>query len=241
MPNFFQTAETLAPKAALKKGAPKKATTPTEGLANYAVVVAIKEIADTLIKTLKVGITTQMNDHFQAFAVKNQAKPENYKGSEDADTFKCEASLQFKKRGSNSPLSDLEVSLLQEAKLPFSSETDTVETYVINPAYKDDEKLLAKVSKALSGIKDIPEDFIQKQVGTTKHVVTDETVTEFCKLAGGPLRALLPVVITNAVGKPKMTSKDPNKPINFGDLLFMLKDIVEENSEALEDGSDDED
>jgi hypothetical protein len=71
-------------------------------------------------------------------------------------------------------LTEVEIEVLTEANIPFEILEDQTETFIINPEYLSDEKLMAKVAKLLAG--QVPMDFIQKQVSGKKAVITDASV-----------------------------------------------------------------
>jgi hypothetical protein len=193
--NLFESAKVVGKGGKGKK--PEKEVLEVPKLLNYTILDSLEKS----VKTLKASIKGEIdNVILEAAAEKGalaNAKPENFTGQDGIAT----ASLEIKKRGTNSPLNENEIELLVEAGLPYS---EASETFVINPAYQNDAKLLAKVSEALSKVKDLPEDFIVKDESTAKATVSDNTVSELFKKPKDVIDALIAVVMTPAV-KPKLT------------------------------------
>lgn len=133
--------------------------------------VAIKNLT-SLKKTADQGVKAEAKELFMEQAAEVGKRPENFRGVEK----EAEASVELRKRSERSPLKEAEVEALTEAGVPVGTVEDVTETFVVNPDYANDTKLLAKVEKALAGVKGLPEDLFLKQEGAARTVVTDETV-----------------------------------------------------------------
>jgi hypothetical protein len=210
MSNLFAEAK----KVPAKKAAAKKAEEPrveTAGLEVYAAIDALEKQLKALKATVRPELDALMIGHF----VNNG--PENYKGEEGQAT----ASLELRKRSSASALNDSEQELLADSNISTEVVEDRPETYIINPAYAGDAKLLKKVSDAISKVAGLPTDFLQFQESTKKTVVTETSMTEVFRLNDKTtIASLIPVVGTLAI-KPKTTA-------SVKELMTTIAALIEE-------------
>lgn len=197
---MFSNAKTL-------KTATKKKTEKTEvkisGLETLAAIDHVMKSLAALKETVESDVKSAMASHFVTTGCATQRRPENFKGVDGVATASCELRL----RSSRSALSDAEIEALDHYSIPHVLVEDVAETFVINPAYKDDQKLLAQIEKKLKAIKDIPEDFIMVQEGVSRHVVVEESIERIFTLNPNVASSLLPIVGTLAV-KPKLDVDD---------------------------------
>lgn len=112
--------------------------------------------------------------------------------------------MQMRKRGTNSPLNQSELDVLKAAGIAAFEQTSVQELYAINPKFAEDNKLLAKVSKALEKI--VPEDFIVKQEKKAKMVVSEDTLNAAFKMS--TIDPDVIKVVTTMALKPKLVSVD---------------------------------
>ena len=190
---MFSNAQTLKTAKSSKKA--DAVTVALPGVEALASIDAVIKALTTIKATVEAEVKSRAAIEFIKAGSEKKAKPENFKASEGVAT----ASVQLKKRASNSTLSAEEVALLTNAGVSFETVEEVVSTFVINPAYKDDQALLGKVEKALKGVKGIPEDFILLQEGKSKTITTDASLDEVFKLGQDQIKLLLPVVSTIAV------------------------------------------
>lgn len=190
---MFSNAQTLKTAKSSKKA--DAVTVALPGIEALASIDAVIKALTTIKATVEAEVKSRAAIEFIKTGSEKKAKPENFKASEGVAT----ASVQLKKRASNSTLSAEEVALLTDAGVSFETVEEVVSTFVINPAYKDDQALLGKVEKALKGVKGIPEDFILLQEGKSKTITTDASLDEVFKLGQDQIKLLLPVVSTIAV------------------------------------------
>lgn len=189
MTNRFASAKVLKKGT---KGGNDKANLHIEGLAEYGTIDALMKALKTLQESAKVVCDDQAAEQFVSEAVLYGRRPENFRGMDIDDVT---ASMELRKRASNSPLKDEEVDMLDKYEIPYAS----VDTFIINPAYASDGDLLEKVSKALDKVPGLPADFIQK-ASDTKRVVTDESLTKvFQSKDEDKIRALMPIVTVQAI------------------------------------------
>jgi hypothetical protein len=214
---MFATAQTLkSPKASAKKSDKAEIE-----ITNFGLTAALKytiQTLETVYATMDTQVKSQMTDLFVKQGCAKQAKPESFKGFEnlarkDANgksvTLAASGSCEFRKRSTASALSDEEVAILEANEITYGTDTKVAETFVINPEYANDQEMLAKVEKALKGIKGLPQDFIMKQEGVSKRVVTDETVAQVFKKPVAVAEKLLPLISTLAI-KPTVATDDIN-------------------------------
>lgn len=193
---MFADAKVIAPPTTkAKKSAGNEVQ--VDGLYEIAAIDLVIKNLESAKSALEGDVKNQVRDIFINNAEKTGKRPSNFRGIDGP----AEASCELRKRSTRSVLTEDEANLLTEANIPFETVTDIEETFVINPAYASDQKLLAKIEKALKGIKDLPEDFIMKQQGATRKVVSDETIdTVFEKKLG---RKFLDIVALIAL-KPQI-------------------------------------
>jgi len=201
MANMFAKAATInttKPAAAKKSDRPEVAIA---GIENLASIDAVMKALTALRATVEETVKGQMHDQFVIDGHKIGRKPDSFVGTENGATASCE----LRKRSTMSVLTDDDVALLEAQGITYETVETTKECFVINPAYKDDSKLLEKVSTALEKVPGMPEDFIMMQTGVYKRVVTDETVNQV--FAKGVADDLLGVVGVLAI-KPKIEGSD---------------------------------
>ena len=164
----FANAKTLAPKKpASKKPSQDKITVP--GIRQYAMACSVLKTAEAIKTSLNDTLKQAVREIFIARCADGNTA--NFKGIEE----NAEGSIQLRKRSGASPLTAEEMELLDANEIPYEKEETVVGTFVINPEYLEDEKLMEKAAKALSKA-GLPEDFIMAQESRFKYVVTDETI-----------------------------------------------------------------
>jgi hypothetical protein len=202
--SLFANAPKVAPKTASSKKEPKEVVIP--GFKKLATVNALIEALTTFKTTLKAEVDAEVKSHFVAEGVSLGRKPENFTGVEDVASGSC----QLKKRSTRSTLDEASVKLLTDAGLHVEKVEDVVETYRINPAYKDDAKLLLRVSVAIEEINAeakkkaekagkpyepvVPADFIEHQMGVSRMVVGENALDQVWRLPREQIEMLLPVI-----------------------------------------------
>lgn len=215
MANMFAQAKVVeAPKPATK--ASKKETVTLRGLEDYAVCDSLIKNLTAIQETLKGPIHDQMKKHFIA-----QTQPENFNGVDGLAT----ASAEARKRSTKSALNEEEQASLTAAGIPFDIEEPVAEHYFINPELANDSAFLEKVSKALEKVPGMRSDFIQKQAGVKKAVVSKETVREV--YAKGLAEKFFDTVITLAL-KPKLENADIATTVAKARKILGLKEEKKE-------------
>ena len=185
MASMFASAKKVAkPSTKAKK---EKAQIEISGLLDSAAIDALIKQLSAVKETIDGDVKSQMNVEFIRLGVAKKGRPDNFEGT-DGDLVK--SGCELRARASTSPLTDAVADILIKADLPVETIETTVDAFIINPAYSNDSAILAKVEKALSGIKGLPEDFIMKQDGATKKIVGKDaieklfsTITDVKKIA----------------------------------------------------------
>jgi hypothetical protein len=210
---MFSNAKLLNTTSKSKKV--EAATVHIDGLETLASLDAVIKALSALKDTVESEVKSRGEIEFIQRGMEKKSRPDNFKAFDGI----ASASVQLKKRSSASALSDAEVALLSEVGISVETNQEIVSTFVINPAYKDDQKLLSNVEKKLKGVKGIPEDFILMQEGKSKTVVPDGALDEVFKLDEDKVRALLPVVSTLAI-RPSLADGDVTKAYDI------IKDLL---------------
>jgi hypothetical protein len=161
----FSTAKSLAPRttAAAKK---PKACHEIHGLQDIAILDAVIKQATALKESLE---TKAKDAGFEIFMeLKGSTRPSSFEGVDG----KATASVEMRKRSTNSKLNEDEIEVLEAAGYQPFKQVVTHGLFAINPDYAADDALLGRVEKALAKI--VPEDFIVRQEEVSKFVVSDE-------------------------------------------------------------------
>lgn len=212
---MFSTAKTVqTKKTAAKKN--DKRSVEIEGLAQLASIDAVIKALTALKTTIEGDVKSAMAVEFITEGCAAKKRPENFRGIETTElqvadgeikSVAASASCELRIRSSASALSDAEVETLTEAGIATQEAVSVVETYVVNPAYKDNGEILGLVEKKLKGVKGIPEDFIQFQPGEKKTIVGPDALDTLFTLPAEKARDLLSVVGVLAI-KPKLDNDD---------------------------------
>lgn len=195
----------------------KKREIEIEGLQSLAAVDSVIKSLLALKATLEEGVKSDVLEIFVRDGAALHAQPENFRGIDGVG----EASCELRKRSTASELTEEEQRTLKRYEIPTTESVSVVETYVINPEYASDNKLLETVANALKKVKGLPEDLFQFQAGKSKTVVAEDSLAAVFRLKKEEIAHVLPLVATQAL-KPKMVSADPNEAFRLvGELIGM--------------------
>lgn len=198
--NIFEKAKTTKTTKTTASKKNKKKEVKIDGLKQLASLKAVEKALKAMIATVEEDVKEQTAELFVEDGIKRGARPDNFRGIDEGASASCE----LRKRSTRSPLNPDETSLLDDYGIDYDVEVDVEETFVINPAYANDQAILEKVAKALSKVKDLPDDFIIMQEGVSRKVVTDDTVNQiFQKKDAAVVRRLMEITCTQAV-KPTL-------------------------------------
>lgn len=202
MASMFASAKKVtAPASKAKK---EKVQIEIDGLLDLAAVDSLIKKLTAVKETLSADVKSQMSIEFIRMGSEKKDRPKNFEGS---DKGLATASCQLRARSSASPLTETEVDLLNGAGLPVETIETTVEAFIINPAYTNDQVVLGKVERALKKIAGLPEDFIMKQDGVSKSIVGANAIEMLFETGDTKkIAAFLPYVSTLSV-TPKLEEK----------------------------------
>lgn len=190
---MFSTAKKIEakPTAKAKKD---KLQVEVKGLADLAKLDALIKAATAMKATLETEIKLFGFETFMDMA--GGSRPSSFEGIDGVAT----ASVELRKRGTNSALNEDEAAALQSVGIVPFKQIVTNGLFAINPKYAEDASLLGRVEKALTKI--VPEDFIVQQEEVSKLVVSDEILDEAFRT--GKSSAVLAIMTTMAL-KPKLS------------------------------------
>lgn len=192
-----------------------------DGLKTYAAIDSIEKALKSLKSVYRDPVEESMIKHFIDVAVDTKSRPENFVGKDK----NAKASCELRQRSSASALSEQEQEILAKHGIKTKVVEDKAETYVINPAYLNDSKLLEKISKILSKDKSIPEDLIKFQESNKKTVIDEEGFAAAFKMPREALKEILPVIGTLAI-KPSLDGIDAVR-----EAFDIVKELVDDEAE----------
>lgn len=211
MSGLFAKAKTLESKPTAK-AKQEKLEVPVANLQKMAEIKTLMQSLEGAYKSLEGEVKAAGFDAF--LALETTTRPESFRGTDGM----ASASIEMRKRGTNSALNEDEVKVLEALGITPFKQVIMTEMFGINPAYASDAKLMARVEAALTKIAGLPEDFIVKQEEVAKLVVTEEMMNAaFAKRD----RAAIEIVTTMAT-KPKLNDGYPMEQ-----LFDNVKEIVQ--------------
>lgn len=218
---LFAAAKSLEKKPTGAKKADKKEIP----IAKIQQVAEIKALMQTLAGTLESLETEVKTAGFEQFLdMECVGRPESFRGIDGL----ASASVEMRKRGTNSALNEDEVKLLREHGIEPFEQVVTQEMFGINPAYAGDEALMQRVEKALVKVAGLPADFIVKQEKVSKLVVTDEMLDLAFKKRD---RTVLQITTCMAL-KPKLNAEYPMEKL-FDNVKSIVQPEVKAKKVAL--------
>ncbi len=210
MANLFGNAQPVV----AKKVAGKKATkdeVQLVGLEQLTQIDALIKALSAAKLTLEADVKSAAFDHFFNEAQATAKRPDNFRGVEGDAT----ASIEMRKRSTASALSDDEVALFESYDLVVEKSISVQKLFGINPAYAADDKLLSKVSEAIS--KFVPADFIVVQEEKSKNIVDEATIEKAFSIKAP--REIIEAVTVMAI-KPKLNNTD------IGQIIDSVKTLL---------------
>ena len=216
MNNLFDNAK-VAPTAKKNGKKADKVEVKIDGLHTVAALDAAEKAIKGLKESLRGTIDAQILDYFVNASAETKRQPENFRGYEENASASCE----LKKRSTRSPLNEVEVKILSENNVPFEEVTDRAETFIINPKYVSDDKLMMRVGMTLGKIPGMPPDFIQKQEAVRSTVVSEESLPAVFSGPTDKVAELLRIVGVIAL-KPKLDET------NLPEIMELIRDLVAE-------------
>jgi len=204
MMNIFKNAETIPTES--KK---KKESMPVVDINGIEIISAINSVIGYLNK-IKADQENKTKDEilncFVESVTASKARPKSFEGI-DGDVS---ATCMFKMKPKNSAISGDDAKVLKKYRVGTTTVDKGVTTYLINPKYATNEKLLEKISKTLLDNPFLPQDLFLKQEPSTSIIIDQENVDAVWKKSKSALTALLPVIGTIAIKTTKGTD-DPDQ------------------------------
>jgi hypothetical protein len=229
-----KTVETKAPKS--KSKAP---IVEIAGILDHAVFSALEKSMKTMKETVAVQIKDSMLDHFMVTGMKLGDKPENFKGVEIRGkdwngVDDAESSCQLRERPDTSPLTPDEIAMLKDHDFPMVENVKTIETFIINPAYVNDEKILKAMEKALAPAMkkgELPSDLFMKQPGVKTTVLGENAIEHLFKNFKNSkvIRNLLDIVAVPSI-RPSLKEDDMLKTVQILEKIIAAKPAEETTS-----------
>lgn len=219
--NLFTSAKTVPSKQT--RARVEKTQVEIEGLEDYAAIVAVEKVLKSLKEGARQRVDESIVDQFIIDGTRAKKRPENFKGFENSVVASCE----LRRRSTASALNDEEIALLEQYDVPTEESVTVEETYIINPAYASDEKMLARVSEALSKVKGLPSDFIMAQQGSKKVVVAEEAFDRVFNLPEKVVRVLMKVAFVVGI-KPTKTPAIEDALDRVGQMFRSAENVEED-------------
>jgi O-acetyl-ADP-ribose deacetylase (regulator of RNase III) len=191
---MFKNATVISPKAPAASKKSTKQEIALTGLLQLAELDAAIKALGGMKEALEQSVKAQAFDEFMDMAA-DGTRPESFRGVEGI----ASASVEMRKRSTNSALTESEVALLEAHGLKAEKVIATPKLFGINPKHAENTELLAAVEAALADI--VPEDFIVIQEERSKMVVGDAVIEQAFK-SKSP-REVIQAVTTMAL-KPKL-------------------------------------
>ena len=220
--DLFAKATKIAPKATGKAKTDKKEIA-IAGIQSLAEIKAMMTSLEAAAKTIETEIKTAGFAEF--LAMETTVRPESFKGTDGLAT----ASVEMRKRGTNSALNGDECNVLEQLGLKPFKQVITTEMFGINPVFAADKTLMGKVSKALEKI--VPEGFIVLQEEASKMVVDDTLLDAAFKLVDEDKRKVALEIVTTMALKPKLDAEYDMSKL-FDNVKAYLEPVGEEVVEA---------
>ena len=214
MINPFLNTE-VAPVAKKNGKKAEKVEVKIDGLRTVAALDAAEKAIKGLKESLRSSVDAQIVDYFVNASALTKRQPENFRGYEDDASASCE----LRKRSTRSPLNEVEVKILSENNISVEEVVDRAETFIINPKYVTDEKLMNRVGMTLGKIPGMPADFIQKQEAKKTTVVSENALPEVFAKPSDKIAELLRIVGVIAL-KPTLANTD------LAEVMSLIGELV---------------
>jgi len=154
------------------------------GIERLSRLIAAQKALEALIETTEASVKSE--------AIKRFVETKS-KDSFDAIEGSGKGNVQLRKRQSRSKLTDQEIAILKDKGIGVEKVVTQKESFLINPKYANDKRILNQVSKLLHKL--VPDDFIIYQPEVAHYATGDDTIDE--TLASAP--ELISVVSTLAI------------------------------------------
>jgi len=218
--------------------AKKDQLVPVAGLRRYGAMAVLEKLIKSYKEVWRNPIRDVADARWMEEAMKHQTRPDNFRAVEAtfdaAGVATCDngtqASVEFRKRATNSPLKDEEVAILDADEIPYDRVPLVAgsSVFAINSRYEADAALMQRVGEAIASVEGLPADFIIQPV---KRVVSEDTLKAVFKRREKEtdsqyvdrLNRLIPVVRVMGI-----------KPVSDIDPLEALAIVMDELEPAAE-------
>lgn len=182
-----------------------------DGLDEYAAISVLIDSLNSISTMYGNQIKTQALEEFSKEMMEIKKRPDNFKGVGQVS----EASIEMRRRSSNSYLKHDEIDLFTKYGIPMEEEIikeDLEERYFFNPDILSSQEIAQKISDKLLEIPELKDKkVIMRQVkreGSVKKKVCDKSFDAIAQIENIDLvRRLLQLVSTLSI-KPKLEIKD---------------------------------
>lgn len=195
--SVFATAKKVAPQQ--NGSTPAEELVPVEQIEYAVALKVVREQVEALEKTVRGEIYTGFAyPRWLKEVLTLHRRPDNFRGVDTANKA-SQASVECRKRGTNSPLKPEEVELLESKGIPYEHAPmkKGTSSFALNPKYENDPRL-QEWGEKMAEI-GMPEDLF---VVATKPVVTEDTLSSIWKLNDPDVISQLMMVATVPALKP---------------------------------------
>lgn len=210
------------------------------GAEQFAHLDLVVKTAVDFMAGLKASMTEKAIEHFMRKIKSSKKKPDNIFAIEGY----ASVGVQLQKRSTATPLSEEERKILKANKIKFKREVLTPRFFGINPAYCEDEELLAKVEAAVADI--VPDDFFVIREEQEKFIIDEDCLDAIFKNGSKELITLATTIafrpglhevrnddITNTIITVLLAAEEKAKAtppkVNSGGKPKMIKAIPKAN------------
>jgi len=212
-----------------------------DGLDELAALNSLRDVLSGMISRAELRVDMDAKSKFLDMGIKEGARPANFTGHALGKGFVATGNFQLRKRGSNSPLTDEEVLILDGLNIPYVEQVTSPATMYINPVHARNEVLLGKIDVVLKAakdcgiIEDYPDDFVLQTEEVTKKFATETAIdAAFRTLERDALESTLPIVSVYSRGRYSVDNVDAAIesvrkvaiPELFGDILNEVRQEI---------------
>lgn len=243
MSEIFKNAKLSPASKAAKAPKPpkeqKKKAEPivVEGLLAFVGCSEAMSLIKDMQTDLEAPIKEKLVSQFITDGMAEKTVPKNFKITDvikdEADEIltQANATATLVSKSASTELKDEEIAVLKKHKIPFLTINKVDDTLVINPAYADDQEMLAKVAEALSLVDDLPKDFIMRQRIKKRTIDPDKTMQKLFTKTADVIREVLPIVASISIRSQALKDKTHSIALGIVNEIVLAK-TSEEKTEA---------
>jgi hypothetical protein len=189
-----------------------------EGIYNLAALDMVLADVKAAREELETEVKAAARAEFVRQGTASKCQPENFRGLEKG----ASASMEMRKRSNRSALSEEEIALCDELGIEYVEHEEVIETFVINPTYLTDAKVMAALEKVVGDAvrqHRLPLDILQKQEGVKRTILVDTALASLFAKSKDVVEKAIGFCCTMAVGKSKF-------PGTIDDAIKVASSIV---------------